>query len=271
MFFRTETRYVRREWGYTQLTYGASGASYSGEVAPNRSRLDEELGALARELSQEDWEIKSVMPITASPYFTEAFQNRVGLVTSEWAGGFAFAASIVVGIVVLCQRNISVSEEEWKSARQSKEAEREMARLRKAREAGAFLIKNVLAQTGIERVSAGLWGTRFKVFDTEYDTFEKADSAREAAAAQAAALYIEEGGVTVQARRALSEAKLNSAEDRARKVKAVILDLPIRPITNGASDDYEFAGYRFGRNQEAVDARQRMAEDYYGSIMKTDF
>lgn len=190
-----ETRWFRRCWSWVRREEESTGAAYWATFEPSFSQIDEAMNSILSELTSEDWEIKSVMPLTAARTFVEGLRNNAGLLNSTWGGGYGFGAAFTCGVVILCQRRLDLTEEElnrYRAVQAEQAAEAHAAGLKAERQ--ARMERGELGPTGAERIRqmpieeiGGLWSRRqrYGFAGTVYDTQAEAIAAREEMARKA--------------------------------------------------------------------------------------
>lgn len=263
---RVETTWWRFEWGWAIENHSQARGAESGIYRSPRGSLDEKMNELAAVLREGGWEIKSTFPLVASPFSTSALENSTGVLQSAWAGGMAYAAPVVEGIVVLCQRSIEISEEEEQAERERiAEARRREAEMRR-REAATPAIRAAILAIPVEPApGAGLLsGSKFLFQGTAYNSKGDAIAARGQTAEREVAGFLQTGAQTDLMRSALGDAASAEREKRATQVEAKILDTPIEPVSSGgmfSKPRYRFDGVEYDRNEDAVSARRKKAKE----------
>jgi hypothetical protein len=171
-----------------------------GLIEPDVEALHASLRDLMDELADDNWEIKSVVPLTACFFQTEILVNaetglrgrmreQMGFNTEAVGGGLAFAAPFTVGVLVLAQRPRDATDAELAASRQARadraaEAERAASRAAEAER---------IRKEDIDEVSAGLFSAKFRFRGVTYKTIEEARAAREKLAADVLAGTVEPG------------------------------------------------------------------------------
>lgn len=121
-----ETMSRRVHWGWVSTNTGRSGHSDWGNIEADWNTIDGKMNELANALTEEGWEIRSVVPLVGSRFYTEGLTNRDGVSTS-WGAGYGYGAAYTEGVVVMCQRWVEISQEEH-DRRQQRRAESARAR-----------------------------------------------------------------------------------------------------------------------------------------------
>ena len=174
-----ETRWFRRHWGWKRTNTKSTKTTEYGVMEANWEAIDTQMRELSDELNMDGWEIKSVIPLISSEYQTHALLNSTGAFQGAWGGGHGYGAAYSDGIVLLCQRAIEMSAEQY-AARQGEIADRKALKLRQAalkQEATA-----IRAEV-IEPVSKGVFkGSTYRYGGVEYATESEAAAVREARA-----------------------------------------------------------------------------------------
>lgn len=130
-------------------------------------------------LTDDDWEIKSVIPLTSSEYFTEGLSNTSGPFSGSWGGGYGYGAPYTDGVVVICQRATEVSVEEINCRQQARED-------KKSRQVAAQKAADVIRLEPISALNKGLFKADTFLYDgIEYLTHDEAVAKREAKASAA--------------------------------------------------------------------------------------
>lgn len=160
---------------------GSKADAQWGHVVPDRAALDEQLAALATELSEGNWEIKTVTPLTAS-FYHYASQYMVSLDRSNWGGyGVGYGAPYTEGLVVVAQRWVEITQEQ-QDERERRAAERAAAEAAAALEAKRRTREAELAKLAAEPVGkAGLLRDKWRFRGQDYPTEALAHSAKEVA------------------------------------------------------------------------------------------
>ncbi|KUL96531.1 hypothetical protein DK26_07080 [Bosea sp. WAO] len=176
-----ETCTHRLYCGSQDESTGSKGDAQWGHVVPDRAALDEQLAALAAELSEGGWEIKAVTPLIASYYYA-ASQYMVSLDRSNWGGyGVGYGAPYTEGLVVVAQRWVEITREQ-QDERERRGAERAAAEAAAALEARRQAREVELARLAAEPVGkAGLLRDKWRFRGQDYPTEALAQSAKEAA------------------------------------------------------------------------------------------
>lgn len=106
-----ETMSRRVHWGWVATNTGSKGHSDWGNIEADWNSIDSKMSDLAATLNDEGWEIRSVVPLTGSRYYTTALTNQEGM-SSTWGAGYGYGAGYTEGVIVLCQRWVEISQEE---------------------------------------------------------------------------------------------------------------------------------------------------------------
>lgn len=183
-----ETKYIRRDFGWD----GESTSKFGGRVVPAYKSIDKLMNALVDELNGERWEIKSIIPLTASSYYCEG--NSGGYGTLPLTGGAGYGAAVTCGVMILCQRATEMSAEEFATREATLKAAAEEKRAAEAvRQAAAAKVKAgkdaiaAIRAEDIEVVHKGLFKAKFAYGGVEYASIDEAKAAREAKAIAAEA------------------------------------------------------------------------------------
>jgi hypothetical protein len=184
-----ETRWFRRHWGLVVTEQSSKGHAHWATYEPNWKKIDEVMNALLAEIGRDEWEIKSVIPLTSSRTYVEGLINNHGMFQNTWGAGYGYGAPYAEGVVLICQRRVELTEAEYAEWRAAKEAKARQAAEEKAaaqraeeRKAAAKAIRD----TPIENVSGGLFArARYRFDGVEYDDNAAAMAAREEKARQA--------------------------------------------------------------------------------------
>lgn len=172
-----ETRCLQKYWGWSRYNAGSGDNSQWGDIDPNYDQVSERINEMVAEISAGGWEIKGVIPITGSHYHCTALMNGGVAVRDSYGGGHGYAAGYTVGVTVLAQRWIEISDEDL--ARRHR-AKADAVLDQRRRDAGAT-VRNLPIQEEKRIIGASRWMWNGRVFENKSD----AEAAREAEAKQA--------------------------------------------------------------------------------------
>jgi len=129
----TISRQLRWEWQHTNSGENKNQTAWWGNYEPRWEVMDAKIANLVCELEDDQWEVKSVTPLTSSRYMGVGLDNRGGG-TTVWGGGYGYATPVTVGVIVLAQRWVEVSEDEL-AQRSRERAQRQASQAAAARRA----------------------------------------------------------------------------------------------------------------------------------------
>jgi len=97
------------------IKHGQGGSA--GHITPNIRSVEREIEQLCEDLSNEGWEIKSVVPLVSAGVYGTGLTNSTQEVFSahSWGGGYGYGASFTTGVVIIIQKWIEVNVHELKS------------------------------------------------------------------------------------------------------------------------------------------------------------
>lgn len=113
---KIESTWLYQTWSYELSDLRQSGDYETGVYRAKRERLTEALSAITAEADKGGWEIKAVVPMTASDFVTNRLANDVrgdfGVKTGEvWGAAYAYGAAYTEGFAVLMQRSVPTPDE----------------------------------------------------------------------------------------------------------------------------------------------------------------
>jgi hypothetical protein len=168
------------------------GRTEFGTVMPAYDALPEQVDSAIQDLSEDNWEVKSVTPILETYFVSAVLQNTedmLGLVKSN-AGSQTVTGTYTAGVIIFAQRWRELSEAEASERQRRKSAKLEAEEALRASEAeeqrrnAGPIAHGKVMNMPIERVG-GIMSSKWAFNGQEYHTEGMAKRARQEMAEQA--------------------------------------------------------------------------------------